>query len=258
MDEVTEVSSVGGTWTAVPQNIPGSVPVTDKNTPGEELTQETLVENTGVTGVKFYVGSDAYKILDNMPLPDGMVGASKNSQWTNESGVKSRINDDHPVPDSGTYFKWVPEVDGTLEIVAINNGKDGGVDPNNTVTTYVTVDGRILEEYKKARSAKTQETIMVTLRKGQVLILGVGGMNASKPQLCSFRFSEGTLVDITKKITADRDAKEMHLTSRGPEVDGLPLFVGENFTKISVITQDEYDSRLRLGSIEETTLYITY
>lgn len=65
-------------------------------------------------------------------------------------------------------------------------------------------------------------------------------------------------VDITTKITADEDALEMHLTRKGPTVGGLPLFTGENFTKVVVITKDEYDSRLRLGTIEDTALYMTY
>lgn len=67
-----------------------------------------------------------------------------------------------------------------------------------------------------------------------------------------------TTVDPMTKITADEDAQELSLKPDALYYGGKPLFTGENFSELCVLTKEEYNSRLRLGTISEHTLYLVY
>lgn len=65
-------------------------------------------------------------------------------------------------------------------------------------------------------------------------------------------------VDPMTKITAEEDSKNLTLGADALYYGEKPLFTGENFHEISVLTKEEYNSRLRLGTINEHTLYLVY
>ncbi len=170
--------TVGGSWTAKDNG----QAVIDLGA----LSAETAVK-TDVTGLKFYVGPDTYKFASNGDMGDGLTG-NANCQYTDDTGAGKSITADHPVPDRGTYYKWVIEEDGTLTIKGINNGasSSGAGRP-----TLVTVNGTCIKGYDgtDVRTEKTVETVMVSVKKGDVVTFGVGG--GTKPQLLAFDFSGG-------------------------------------------------------------------
>ncbi len=185
--------------------------------------QETLIPSdvTKVTGVQFYLGgsgkkgaSNTYKLVSAEGSYDAALNAGNDaiSDLEKESGLSL----DNPIPVAGTYYKWVAEGYGALEIKCIINGAK---------SVYFTKNGDGIDGFFDVQlKDKTQTILTIPVAAGDIVYLAMQG---SKPMLVSYRLikTDTALEEVEVPWSADESGIGTPTTTVTPNKDKLSVTV---------------------------------